>query len=287
MRATDPRPIRNVSDTAAWVAIYRALESERADALFHDPHARRMAGARGQEIVDALPFGHAMGWSIVVRTAVMDALILRCIQQGARTVLNLGAGLDTRAFRLPLPAGLRWLDVDMPSVIAQRREGLGTAVPACAHQHLAADLGDAAARSRAMAEAAQDGPLLVLTEGLLIYLAPAQVSELATQLHLEAHAQWWVTDLITPWLQKATALLWHAQLAGAQAPFRFAPLDASAFFGPLGWREEEFHSTWDDSIQLGRPAPHGRLWDTLVKWSPPAAHRAVRRMAGVALLRPG
>lgn len=286
MRSAESGPIRNVSDTAAWVAVYRALESERPDALFHDPHARQMSGARGQEIVDALPFGRSMGWSIVVRTAVMDALILRCIDQGARTVLNLGAGLDTRAFRLPLPAGLRWLDVDMPGVIAQRREGLGAAVPVCAHQHLAADLSDAAARSRVMAEAAEDGPLLVVTEGLLIYLAPDQVSALATQLRVEARAQWWVADLITPMLQKAMGLIWHAQLAGAQAPFRFAPGDAAAFFGQSGWQEEEFHSTWDDAIQLGRTAPHGRLWDTLARWSAPAAHRAMRRMSGVALLRP-
>jgi methyltransferase (TIGR00027 family) len=286
MPTTESRAIRNVSDTAAWVAVYRALESERPDALFHDPHARKMSGTRGQEIVESLPFGRSMGWSIVVRTAVMDALILRCIGQGARTVLNLGAGLDTRAFRLPLPAGVRWLDVDMPSVITQRREGLGTAVAACAHRHLAADLSDARARSRVMAEAAADGPLLVVTEGLLIYLAPEQVSALATQLRLEAHAQWWVADLITPLLQRATGLLWHGQLAGAQAPFRFAPRDAPQFFRQSGWQEQEFHSTWDDSIQLGRTAPHGRLWDTLAKWSAPAAHQAMKRMSGVALLRP-
>jgi O-methyltransferase involved in polyketide biosynthesis len=268
MRAADPRPIRNVSDTAAWVAVYRALESERPDALFHDPFARQMSGERGQQIVDALPFGRAMGWSIIVRTAVMDALILRCIDRGARTVLNLGAGLDTRAFRLPLPASLRWLDVDLPDVIAHRLDGLGAAVAACRHRHLSAD-----------------GPLLVVTEGLLVYLTPEQVGELALQLRLEAGARWWLADLITPFLQKATGLAWHAQLAKAQAPFRFAPDDAPRFFEQLGWQEEEFHSTWDDSLQLGRPAPHGRLWDALARWSAPAAHRAMKRMSGVALLR--
>ena len=39
-------PIRNVSDTALWVAVYRAMESERPDALFHDPYARQLAGER-------------------------------------------------------------------------------------------------------------------------------------------------------------------------------------------------------------------------------------------------
>ena len=50
-------PIRDVSDTALWVAIYRAMESERADAIFHDPYARRLGGERGQAIVDAMRTG--------------------------------------------------------------------------------------------------------------------------------------------------------------------------------------------------------------------------------------
>jgi O-methyltransferase involved in polyketide biosynthesis len=44
-RPHDP-PVRNISDTALWVAHYRAVESERADAHFHDPYARALAGER-------------------------------------------------------------------------------------------------------------------------------------------------------------------------------------------------------------------------------------------------
>jgi O-methyltransferase involved in polyketide biosynthesis len=40
--------IRNVSDTARWVAMYRAQESARPDALFHDPWAERLGGDRGR-----------------------------------------------------------------------------------------------------------------------------------------------------------------------------------------------------------------------------------------------
>lgn len=42
-------PIRNISDTALWVAVYRARESEHPGALFHDPYARKLAGDRGME----------------------------------------------------------------------------------------------------------------------------------------------------------------------------------------------------------------------------------------------
>ncbi len=278
--------MRSVSDTALWVAVYRAEESERQDALFHDPHARRLAGERGQAIVDALPFGPSMGWSIVVRTAVMDALILRCIERGARTVLNLGAGLDTRAFRLQLPPDLRWLDVDLPAVIAYRRTCLGQAVAACRHAHVQADLRLAADRQRVIHDAGRHGPLLVVTEGLLIYLTPDQVGELATQLRGEASTHWWLADLITPLLQQTMGLVWSAQLQAADAAFRFAPGDAQAYFRDLRWLETEFHSTWTESMRLGRPAPNALVWDGFLKWSAPAAEAALQRMSGVALLEP-
>ena len=286
--ATDGRAplIQTVSDTALWVAAYRASESERPDALFTDPYARRMAGKRGQDIVDALPFGRSMAWSMVVRTAVMDEVILESInQRGVSTVLNLGAGLDTRAFRLGLPPSLRWFDVDLPAITAYRQECLAGAKPACKHAHVAADLSQPAARARVL-DAARDaqGRVLVITEGLLLYLTPEQVGSLATQLHGESQVSWWVADLVTPLLQKTMGMVWRSQLSGADAAFRFAPSDSVSFFEALGWREEEFHSTWDDSIRLGRTAPHAAAWDWLSRWTGPISQEAVRRMSGVVLL---
>ena len=48
--------IRNISDTAMWAAVYRARETERADHLFSDPFARRLAGTRGEQIAKSLAF---------------------------------------------------------------------------------------------------------------------------------------------------------------------------------------------------------------------------------------
>ena len=91
--------IEHVSDTARWVALYRAMESERPDALFHDPYARRLAGERGERILASLKQGRTWAWPMIVRTAVMDELILRGIARDrVDTVVNLAAGLDTRPY---------------------------------------------------------------------------------------------------------------------------------------------------------------------------------------------
>src|SRR5688572_18365179 len=103
--------IENVSDTARWVAFYRAMESERPDALFRDPWARKLAGDRGAAIVRHIPRAEEMAWALIVRTQVFDELILRAIQRdGVEVVLNLAAGFDTRPYRLPVPRTLRWVE---------------------------------------------------------------------------------------------------------------------------------------------------------------------------------
>ena len=58
--------IRNVSDTARWVAYYRAVESERPDALFHDPFARRLAGDFGEAVSRQATGGTSVARAVTV-----------------------------------------------------------------------------------------------------------------------------------------------------------------------------------------------------------------------------
>ncbi len=281
---TSANPIRNVSDTALWVAIYRAMESERPDAIFHDPYARRLGGERGQAIVDAMPRGRTMSWPMVVRTAVMDEIILRCVQQGARTVLNLAAGLDTRPYRLALPASLRWLHVDLPDMIDYYRSHMDAETPRCRMEFVAADLREADARQAVFAQAAEHAPVLAITEGLLIYLEADDVAALARDLHDVAQAKWWLSDLASPMLLKYLERQWQPMLEQGNAPFRFGPAENTAFFAPLGWREAEFRPHWDESLRLKRTMPHAWFWNVL-RWLQPKKRReAMKRFSGIMLL---
>ncbi len=277
--------IRNVSDTALWVAMYRAMESERTDALFHDPYARRLAGERGQAIIDAMPHGETMAWPLVVRTALMDDIVLRCVQQGAATVLNLAAGLDARPYRLDLPASLRWMHVDMPDMVEHFRAGMAGEIPRCALELVPADLRDAASRREVFARAAADGPVLAITEGLLLYLEAAQVADLARDLHDIAKARWWLSDLASPRLLRMLEKRWHPVQQKANAPFRFGPAEGTAFFAPHGWHEAEFHSTWDESIRLDRKMRGAGFWQLVSRLLPARKREENRRMSGIVLLQ--
>ncbi len=281
---SDANPIRNVSDTARWVAIYRAIESERADALFRDPYARRLGGKRGEAIVESIPGGKSNSWPMVVRTAVMDEIVLRCVQQGAVTVLNLAAGLDARPYRLQLPPTLRWLHVDLPEMLDFFRTQMVDETPRCALEFIAADLRDASARKEVFSRAAEHGPVLVITEGLLIYLEADQVAELAEDLREFSNARWWLTDLASPLLLKYLGRRWQPRLAAGNAPFRFGPADGTAFFSRFGWRETEFRSTWDESWRLNRTMRFAGFWKLLSRFQSKRRMEASRRMSGIALL---
>src|SRR5207247_3617279 len=112
--------IRNISDTARWVATYRARETARPNALFHDPFAKRLAGERGEQIAAAMPNVSGTDWPFVIRTYLFDRYIAAAIERGVDTVLNLAAGLDARPYRMALPASLTWIEVDLPGLLSYK-----------------------------------------------------------------------------------------------------------------------------------------------------------------------
>ena len=134
--------IRNISDTALWVAIYRARETDRPDALFRDPFARKLAGERGEQIAQEMQTGQRYEWPYVSRTVRFDQIVSEQVKQGVDMVINLAAGLDTRPYRMELPASLKWVEVDLPAMIAYKEEILGKEKPRCALERVRLDLAD-------------------------------------------------------------------------------------------------------------------------------------------------
>lgn len=286
MTETPASPIRNVSDTALWVAICRARESERPDAIFNDPYARRLGGARGETILRSMPGGTSTAWPIVVRTAVMDEIVSACVRDGAKTVLNLAAGLDARPYRMALPADLRWIHVDMPEMIEYFRTGMAGETPRCRLEFVGADLRDPDVRRAVFADAATEAPVLVITEGLLIYLNEDDVAPLARDLREIVRARWWLSDLASPTLLKMMGRKWARRLEAGNSPFRFAPAAGTAYFEPFGWREIEWRSSWTESFRLGRTMRFGHIMNLLGKLRSKQKQAESLRISGIMLLGP-
>ncbi len=245
--------IRNISDTALWVAMYRALESERPDALFRDPFARKLAGERGQQILSSIPDKHRHSWAYSMRTYLFDQFLQKEIEDGADMVINLAAGLDARPYRMHLPATLQWIDVDLPELIAYKQTILADAKPACRLERVALDLADVAARRELFARlGARAKKAVIMSEGLIIYLDPEEVAILARDLAAQPSFQRWITDLASPGLRRMIEKQVGRQLQGAGAPLKFAPPEGPPFFEQYGWRVLNIEPTLQAAARLRR-----------------------------------
>ncbi|WP_190092795.1 class I SAM-dependent methyltransferase [Streptomyces melanogenes] len=172
--------------TSVGVARVRALESERENALFRDPLAQAFATAGGQGTSSTpLPdeAAHlrrlAVSYSIVIRTKFLDDLLQQACASGVRQVVLLGAGMDSRAFRMDWPEGTRLFEVDTAapldfkaSVLRQER-----AVARCERIPVAVDLREDWRAALVAAGHDPTVPTVWIAEGLLIYL-PEEAVEL-------------------------------------------------------------------------------------------------------------
>ena len=284
--------IEHVSDTAFWVAYYRWLETQRKDALFHDPLALKLVGDRGERLAKRMGIKTAMAWSISLRTYIIDRYILDAIGAGTDCVINLGAGLDTRPYRLDLPAAFQWIEVDFSHMIDYKTGVLREDRPVCQLQRVACDLSDDAARRQALGDLNAGGTnILVLTEGVVPYLSNDDVAALAGDLLQQDHISHWLTDYFSPLFKKISARGNVMKQLEKNAPFRFdagdGPQDWPRFFAQTGWQIEEMRYIGEVGQALGRGLPTNWLTRILMRFAPEERLRPYRRMNGYALLKKG
>jgi len=187
--------VEHVSDTSLMTAAGRALETARADGVVRDPLAERLAGSRGAALAHNLYSPEWMGITVGLRCRVIDEMLAEAIvAHGIQVVVILGAGLDTRPYRLDLPPSLRWIEVDFPGLLNYKSQLLAFEKPKCHLERMAADLTDAIQR-QAVFSAAGSQPGLILTEGLLLYLPRSTTDALATEPVRLSGIRYWLLDV--------------------------------------------------------------------------------------------
>lgn len=285
------KAIKQVSDTAFMAAAYRALETKRPDALFRDSLAEKLSGELGKKILDRLPKqAFVGGWTVVIRTPIIDDLIHGAIAEGIDTVLNLGAGLDTRPYRLELPASLCWIEADYQDVIDLKNSRLENDIPRCRLERVGLDLANDEARRAFLKDvASRSKKILVLTEGVIPYLSEAAVAALGSDLQSQEAVNYWITDYFSP------ASYEYRRRSGMNramenSPFLFEPEDYFGFFDTIGWKPKETRYFAVEAERLGRPPPFPlaiRLVMRILElFTSHARHREMKQYAGMVLFEP-
>ncbi|MFE1910070.1 class I SAM-dependent methyltransferase [Streptomyces anandii] len=248
--------------TAVGVARVRALESERENALFRDPLARAFAAAGGLwPSSPPLPGDEAarlrrlaVSFSIVIRTKFLDDLLLRASASGIRQVVLLGAGMDSRAYRMDWPVGTRLFEVDTAPPLdfkasVLRQEG---AVARCERITVAVDLREDWPGALAAAGHDPAVPTVWIAEGLLIYLPedavdllmartgaqPAPGSRMGLTLGSRGVIERFGADAV----QGSAASMWVSEM----------PDDPVGWLAGHGW-EASCHTLRERAAAYGRP----------------------------------
>jgi methyltransferase (TIGR00027 family) len=191
-------------------------------------------------------------WLIVIRTHIIDDFIERAIAEGIDTIVNLGAGLDTRPYRMTLPASLNWIEVDFPHMIEWKEARLADATPLCHLERVSLDLADVAKRRAFLADvAARSDNIFVLTEGVIPYLTVEAVAELAGDLKSSSSFRYWVADYLSPKARRYRQKM-EKKMQMQNAPFLFDPGDYFAFFNRQGWEAKEVRYVGEEALKLKR-----------------------------------
>lgn len=276
--------INDVSDTSLWVAYYRAKESKRKDALFKDPFAERLVGEKGKQIADNMKRSMHSEWTVIIRTVVIDNYIHQMIKEGIDTVLNLGAGMDTRPYRMNLPSTLKWIEVDYPHIIAHKSNLLKDEQPSCQLSRVELDLADDKKRISFFEKtAAQSKNILVLTEGVVLYLTEEETATLATDLFRFPEFRYWIVEYlhpdVYPYIRDPERI---AKLKNA--PFQFFPSNWLDFFEKRGWFTKELTYLGEVGKKLKRSMPLPKIVSLYKFLLPKSAIEKGNRMTGFLLL---
>lgn len=225
--------------TAYWTASARALENSRPDGLLKDPWAADLAGEVGQAWLAQRSAESVL--PIVLRTRYFDDFLQRITaKEGIRQVVLLGAGLDTRAYRLHWPEQTQLYELDQSAVLDYKEMFFQTSgdQPRCSRKIVRADI--TLPWSGALRESGYDAHerSIWLVEGLLFYLPSEQIVQILDEITtLTTAGSWLGFDIINRvMLTSPITQQWLEMQAKAGAPWIGTMDDPVGFLLARGWQ---------------------------------------------------
>jgi methyltransferase (TIGR00027 family) len=249
--------------TGRLTAAGRAVESRRADRLFEDPLAAALAGESGFRLMERwrLPGMPRENPTIGPRTRFYDDLVSDAVADGVTQIVLVAAGMDTRAFRLPLPAGVRLFELDLPELLEEKQEILDRegAEPRCRRIVVPVNLiHDDWPQALSTAGYSRAAPVVFIAEGLSWYLSEEENARLLERLaSLSVPGCRLGFDIVSrDTLENPAEAAFFTFTASLGIRWQFGTNDPAGFLAAHGWRAEV--STFGAvARRLGRWPPPG------------------------------
>lgn len=230
---------------------YRYCESEQVLPALNDPYAGLFLSQTEKNLFQQFPSGE----TTIARTCLIDRLLKDIVSDGhIDLVVNLGCGMDCRPYRLDLPSTLTWWDVDFPQLLQHKAKVLQSHKPVCQLERIALDLLNLSERKKIIDRMACEAKhAVIITEGVLIYLHPGQVTALVRDLVDCTSIRYWISDVVSPDGLLAMNAAFD-KLFSKNVEFKFAMDKPIEYFTSLGWNKGSFHSLME-KVRIRRNSP--------------------------------
>lgn len=241
--------MNGVSKTALWTAMARARDAQKKKPVCGDAYASRFADAENEAIVRDLLALRRPSESIAMRHRMIDDVVRgHLARRPDQLVVLLGAGLDTRAYRMG--AG-RYVEVDQPALFAWKEPRLPLAEAPRPLERIGIDFDRETLHDR-LQHLATDEPVVVIAEGLFPYLDPGSVQSVFTTLKTLFPSHVIIADVLSRGFLKRFGHELMPVLRRHGIDFTTRPENPRALFEDAGYREVETMSSLEKMMRPPR-----------------------------------
>ena len=241
--------MKPVSKTAFYCTGVRALDARKPNPACGDQYAERFMDAAAWQVFE--PFRKFLGPNIsnATRHRIIDDLLrTRLAADPTLRVVIIGAGFDSRAFRL---TGGRWLEVDEPQIFAWKEPRLAAAESPNPLTRLPIDFATERLADR-LQPFAESGPVAVVIEGVLVYLPEERIRELLRTIRTAFPHGEILCDVMTTHFFNRYGRDIHEKIRDLGASFVLPERPLEAVFAEEGYAQTAQVSTTGRAAELGQ-----------------------------------
>lgn len=188
--------MQGVPETMLQTLYARAAYSRQKGAKFHDDKAVDIVSRMDYDFSSASK-DSMMSKGVIARTLLLDSMAGDFLRENPRgTVVNIACGLDTRVYRLHASSAVRWYNLDLPETIEVRRMFLKE------DGHISMIARSAMDEGWADEIEETDGRVLVIIEGLVMYLSEQDVKKILSIISGRFDSAEVIMEVMNPWIVK-------------------------------------------------------------------------------------
>ena len=252
--------MKPISKTAFYCCGVRMRDAERDKPVCGDTYAKVFMNEEGLQILETFKDETRPNAANVGRHRIIDDLLRQELLANPNlTVVIIGAGFDTRAFRLK---GGTWIELDEPQVIAYKEEHLPAATSDNELQRISIDFATDSLEQK-LASFSGRSPVTVVIEGVLMYLEEAAIGKLLETLHRLFPQHKLICDLMTRDFFEKNAGTIHEKLTGMGATFKFTIDNPEEVFLKSGYKQLEKIAIVEQSVRFEAGDIPPSVWETI------------------------